>query len=220
MNNKLKKRTIILTIIPLILFVILAILIFTGNTLSFDNSVYNTVAKVITPTLTNITKVFTELGGTKIVIFICIALLLIPKTRLKFGMPITCSVLITAVLNVIAKHIFTRQRPTILRLIPETGFSFPSGHAMLCTAMYVMLIYLIFRYLKNTKFKVIITVMTSLFILAIGFTRIYLGVHYTTDILGGYLLGIIVATFVYYIYDKYFEKIMSIKNLQKVNRKS
>ena len=93
-------------------------------------------------------------------------------------------------LNQILKYILQRPRPTEYRLIEETGFSFPSGHSMVSMAFYGYLIYLIYKYVKNKDLKWISIVLLSILICSIGISRIYLGVHYTSDVLGGFLISL------------------------------
>ena len=83
-----------------------------------------------------------------------------------------------------------RPRPTEFRLIEETGYSFPSGHSMISLAFYGYLIYLIYKYINNKHLKRILIIILSTLICIIGVSRIYLGVHYTSDVLGGFLISI------------------------------
>ena len=88
------------------------------------------------------------------------------------------------------KFFFQRPRPEEYRLISESGYSFPSGHAMVSMAFYGLLIYIVYRYVKNVYLKYGLMVILFMLILFIGISRIYLGVHYTSDVLGGFLLSI------------------------------
>ena len=93
-------------------------------------------------------------------------------------------------LNQILKHILQRPRPTEFRIIEETGYSFPSGHSMVSMAFYGYLVYLIYKYVKNKYIKWISITLLSILICSIGVSRIYLGVHYTSDVLSGFLISI------------------------------
>ncbi|MFD1358091.1 phosphatase PAP2 family protein [Fictibacillus halophilus] len=85
---------------------------------------------------------------------------------------------------------FERIRPEFDRVIEITGYSFPSGHAMISIAFFGMLSYLlVHNYSFLQPYKKIIYIITGLFIFMVGFSRVYLGVHYPTDVFGGYLAG-------------------------------
>lgn len=92
-------------------------------------------------------------------------------------------------INYILKNTIQRQRPTGVRLIVEKGYSFPSAHAMLSAFIYGFIAYLIYKKINNSKRKYVVLLAFSLLILWIGFTRIYLGVHYFSDVIAGFLLG-------------------------------
>ena len=98
----------------------------------------------------------------------------------------TCS----ALLNHIFKKIVQRPRPTGYRLIEEDGYSFPSGHSMISAAFYGFFIYLIFKNVKNKYLKWGSISLLSLLICLIGISRIYLGVHYTSDVMAGFVISI------------------------------
>lgn len=93
-------------------------------------------------------------------------------------------------LNLVLKNIVERPRPIGYRLIDETGYSFPSGHSMISTAFYGLIIYLIWKNVRNTKLKYISCILLALLILLIGISRIYLGVHYASDVIGGFTISI------------------------------
>ena len=89
------------------------------------------------------------------------------------------------------KILIARPRPSGEWLTFATGFSFPSGHAMMCTVLFGFLIYLILVEVKHPIWRIGGSLLLTLLILLIGFSRIYLGVHYISDVLAGFLLGLI-----------------------------
>lgn len=196
---KIKIR--ILVAMLVLLFLILAAFIHTGLTNGIEGWAYNETVEHMSPTFTMVVKGITHVGDTTTVIVFCLALFVLPKSRRTIALPVSTAAMMSAVLNQTLKYIFARERPNILRLIVETGFSFPSGHAMINATLYTMLILLIFRYIKNTSKKLLLSLLCILLIVAIGFSRVYLGVHYAGDILGGWLLGVAVAVGLYFLWQ-------------------
>lgn len=144
---------------------------------------------LISDFVTPIAKFITNFGGAVFLSIATIALLLLIKNK-KIGLSIFSNIVIITILNQLLKRILRRPRPTEFRIVEETGYSFPSGHSMVSMAFYGYLIYLIYRYIKNKYIKWSLIVLLSILICLIGISRIYLGVHYTSDVLGGFLLSI------------------------------
>ena len=96
--------------------------------------------------------------------------------------------LTSTLLNNALKLSLLRERPT-WKLYNPVGYSYPSGHSMTSFAFYGLIIYLIIKYYKGKGRKIIVGLL-SLLILVIGISRIYLGVHYFTDVIGAYLFDI------------------------------
>ena len=138
---------------------------------------------------TPIAKFITNFGGAIFLIVLTIVLFILIKNR-KIGLSIFSNLVIITILNQLLKRILQRPRPTEYRIIEETGYSFPSGHSMISMAFYGYLIYLIYKYVKNKYVKWTSIVLLSTLICSIGISRIYLGVHYTSDVLGGFLISI------------------------------
>lgn len=138
---------------------------------------------------TPIAKVITTLGGANVIIFITLMFLLFSKNK-KIGVSVLVNLMIVVGLNTILKNIVQRPRPTEYRIINETGYSFPSGHSMVSMAFYGYIIYLIFKLVKNKKIKIPLIIALSLLIFTIGISRIYLGVHYTSDVLAGFAISL------------------------------
>lgn len=138
---------------------------------------------------TPIAKFITNFGGAMFLVIATITLFIVIKNK-KIGISILSNLAIVTVLNQLIKRILQRPRPTEYRIIEETGYSFPSGHSMVSMAFYGYFIYLIYKYVKNKYVKWISIILLSLLICLIGISRIYLGVHYTSDVLGGFLISI------------------------------
>ena len=100
------------------------------------------------------------------------------------------------IIKEILKFIFHKERPDIsLALIQENGFSFPSGHAFMSVIFYGMICYFIYQACKNKWQKIILLITTTILIFLIGYSRIYFGVHWISDVLAGWLIGGAVLAF-------------------------
>lgn len=139
--------------------------------------------------VTPIAKFVTNLGGAVFLIALTVILILVIKNK-KIGISIFANLTIITVLNQILKRILQRPRPTEFRIIAESGYSFPSGHSMVSMAFYGYLIYLSYKYIKNKYIKWGLNFILGLLIVSIGISRIYLGAHYTSDVIGGFLISI------------------------------
>ena len=109
----------------------------------------------------------------------------------KISILIAGNLVISTGLNIILKNIVQRPRPEGYRLIEEVGFSFPSGHSMVSVAFYGFIAYLIWKKVENKKLKYILCGLLVMFAVLIGFSRIYLGVHYASDVVAGGVLSIV-----------------------------
>lgn len=176
--------------ICLILFLALAEDVFNKEIMQEDIIGYNFVKTyLIKEQVTPIMKIVTFFGGATCLIGLTIILFITIKNK-KIGLLIGTNLIVITILNQIFKFILQRPRPTENRIINENGYSFPSGHSMISMAFYGFLIYLIYKYVKNKKLKYISITLISILIIFIGISRIYLGVHYTSDVLAGFLFSI------------------------------
>ena len=132
-------------------------------------------------------------------------LLIISKDK-KIGVGILINLCTATGLNLILKSLLQRPRPTEFRIINETGYSFPSGHSMISMAFYGFIIYLIYEKVKNKYIKWTSITLLSILIVMIGFSRIYLGVHYVSDVLAGFLFSIAYLIVYIGIINKYLFK--------------
>ena len=127
------------------------------------------------------------MGNSMTIISVIAVLLLVPATRKNIGLPICISGSIVVAFYKVLKISFARPRPEeIYHIIRQGGFSFPSGHSMNGIFCYGMMIFLIRRHCKDRTTANILTAVLSLLIVSIGFSRIYVGVHYPSDVIGGF----------------------------------
>lgn len=178
-----------LLFICLIGFLALAEEVFHQEIMNGDIVGYDIVSKLFKFNVsTPIAKFITNFGGAIFVISLTTILFFVIKDK-KIGISIITNLGIVTILNQIIKFIMQRPRPTEFRIIEETGYSFPSGHSMVSLAFYGYLIYLIYKYINNKHLKRTLIIILSVLICIIGVSRIYLGVHYTSDVLGGFLIS-------------------------------
>jgi hypothetical protein len=180
----------IILFICLIGFLALAEDVFNKEIMKGDIIGYKMVSTfLISDFATPIAKFITNFGGAIFLIILTILLLVVLKNK-KVRLSICTNLVVVTILNQLLKRLLQRPRPTEFRIIEENGYSFPSGHSMVSMAFYGYLIYLIYTFVKNEYLKWISIVLLSLLICLIGISRIYLGVHYTSDVLGGFLISI------------------------------
>ena len=181
----------IIAFLCLIIVIMLLEDIFENEQLTLDMVVYRLVIlNLRSEPLTKIMMVITNLSSAYVLIAITIGTLLFVKNK-KVGLCVASNLVITTLLNQLLKYIIQRPRPDGYRLIAESGYSFPSGHSMVSMAFYGLIIYLIWKMVKNKKIKYISCGILGLLIPMIGFSRIYLGVHYASDVIGGFAISIV-----------------------------
>lgn len=184
-----------------LLFFVDLIMVITGFSSNFDNaislffSVHNNVI------FTNIFKAISFICSPKfmIVLNVLLFIFIIVKKKYKLFI-IVLSSISSVIINNLVKIIVRRERPDYLRMVMEKSYSFPSGHAMISVLFFGSIIYLVNKY--NLKYKKLITFSLSTFVLLVGISRIYLGVHYLTDVVGGYLLGFIVLFLIIHLFER------------------
>lgn len=164
--------------------------IFNSQQLTIDTVIYkNVILNLRSEPLTAIMKGITNLASAYALIAITIASFVFIKNK-KIGKCITVNLVLSTLLNQILKYVVQRPRPEGYMIINENGYSFPSGHSMISMAFYGLIIYLIWKKMKNVKLKYLLCGLFSILIPLIGFSRIYLGVHYASDVIGGFAISI------------------------------
>jgi len=189
------KLKLILAIAFVAVFIVLAVLTLSGTFSGFETWAADLMAQSRTQTLTSWVTIITYLGSFPVLCVLTVLLLIIPQTRKKLGYPAALAIIISALLNIILKDIFMRIRPDGM-LVQEAGFSFPSGHAQNSTAFFVALVLLVLNNIKSVKIKLPLVLVCVIIPLIVGWSRLYLGVHYAGDVLSGWVLGASVALFI------------------------
>ena len=164
-----KKRYYIL-IILLLLVSLMTTLVLTNNIIQFDDTIYNFIFSLRCDFLDIFLKGITKFGNT--IPILCIVIILLIKFNKNDRILLGSNAVLSVLVNTIIKNIIQRPRPDHLRLIKQGGYSFPSGHSMIAVCVYGTIL--------------------TLLILLIGISRIYVGVHYPSDVLTGYLISIII----------------------------
>lgn len=194
MASKLKKNyRRYLFLIPLVLFIADYLLIVNGWMKIIDQFVFESLRFFASDQLTEIFKIITNLGsfwGILIVIF----LVFLVSRKVSY-ICLGASIIQTS-LNRVIKAIVRRPRPNVDVFIRESNFSFPSGHAMAITCLYGLSIYYLYK--SEIRYRKLLIVICVLIIVLVSLSRVYLGVHYFSDIIGGILLS---SSLVLYISD-------------------
>lgn len=186
-----KKNCLIL--IPIVILLTIIGLLSTNNLYFVDNLYYKVV--MYNKNITNIFKLITNFGDVFVIGAIGILLLIFYKNK-KDILNLYLIFIISTILNRGLKILFIRPRPEFKQLVEETGYSFPSGHSMAAMTFYGFIIYLILKSKLNKKIKTISTIILSLLIILIGYSRVYLNVHYISDVIAGFMFSIILL-FIY-----------------------
>lgn len=180
----------IISLVCVLGFFFTTLLISDHKIIAFDSKVIGAIQGLETPLLTKVMKFFTFVGSAPVVIVLSILLIIylyrVLHHRLELILFVS-AIIGSAVLNQILKQVFHRVRPNLHRLIDISGYSFPSGHAMNAFTVYVIISFLLWRHIPSKWGRSLLIFLSTVMILAIGTSRIYLGVHYPSDIIGGYL---------------------------------
>jgi membrane-associated phospholipid phosphatase len=158
----------------------------------FDQKVIDTVRLYASPAMDRFMLFITEMGSTfmlGLLLVISIIWLFVKRKNIWGMLFYFIAVAGGGLLNLWLKSFFERERPNVNRIIEADGFSFPSGHSMGSMTYFGFLAYLVIRSKYKPLSKVGCVILFGLVILLIGISRIYLGVHYPSDVLAGYMAG-------------------------------
>ncbi|KXT73990.1 Membrane-associated phospholipid phosphatase [Streptococcus sp. DD10] len=175
---------------------------------SFDSSIQNLIRGDLPELVTVFFSRITILFNTSIVVtwVLVLCFFLIFKNRKRSAIFLATNLATSGILILILKFIFRRPRPAIIHLIEEHGFSFPSGHSLAATLVCGSLIILIGFAVKDRMFKNLLCILFASLIAIILLSRVYLGVHYPSDVVAGFLIGFTILNLGFPTASKWLQK--------------
>ncbi len=179
--------------IALLVFAWLVRRVFVVQKTGFDARAFKFLGGHVNPVRNEVMEGITFLGTHYFLIPLCLCLViwfLFIRPHKWYSITVPAIAISSVLLMLLLQHIFERPRPLIPLLEAARGFSFPSGHALMSTTVYGLIIYIVSREVRRPALRWILTGMFVLLILAICLSRIYLRVHYTSDVLAGICLGL------------------------------
>ena len=174
-------------------FISIAQMIFKEKKETFDQHAFDFLAKYVSDINTNVMQVFTFLGTHTFLIPANLALVawfLFIKKHRWYSIHVPVVALSSLLLMFLLKMIFHRDRPLTPLLEAAQGYSFPSGHATMSITFYGLIIFLVWQNEKSVLLKWLLTILLALLIISIGISRVYLRVHYASDVLAGFCVGL------------------------------
>ncbi len=183
-----------MTITLILLFAYMTKVVFsTTDYLAFDLVIIDWVQSFVSDTATFVMLIITEIGFIYVifpVMLITLYILLFKKKHYWEAVMLIASLGGGDLIKVTIKNIVQRERPTFLQLAEESSFSFPSGHTMAAITFWGMFAYIVWINLpERTGLRTFVAIVAPMIILLIGISRIYLGVHFPSDVVAGYAIG-------------------------------
>ncbi|WP_019122140.1 phosphatase PAP2 family protein [Brevibacillus massiliensis] len=205
------RRVVWLGFLSTIGFALVAYLVARNATAPFDSLLSSAVQRYESLTLTELALTLSFIGSTKAAAVISVVVIAVLFFVLRHRSELVLFIAAVggaALVNDFLKHLFQRERPTLHRLVEETGYSFPSGHSMGAFALYGILVFLLWKHIPSRIGRVLLLLFGAAMILGIGWSRIYLGVHYPSDVIGAYLASAVWLTVSIRVYQWYRERRM------------
>ena len=190
----------------LLLFMIIGYIVkfYPDLLVSFDQPIQTAIRGDLPETLTLLFRAVTHLIDIPVIIswVLIVAFIFYRKQWKMESYLMLGNLTLAGILIVTFKNIYQRPRPEILHLVEEKGFSFPSGHSLAVTIMVGTLIVILSQRIKNTVWRKIVQILLSLYIVSVLVSRIYLGVHYPSDVIASLCVGLGVLFMEFPFYDK------------------
>jgi undecaprenyl-diphosphatase len=196
--------------LSLAVFSIIALSISDNQIHRFDDSLITWIQGMESQGMTRWMELFTWIGSGIPVVIITILSMVVLYVFLRHRRELLflgCVIAGSAILNSLLKLMFQRARPTIHRIIEVSGYSFPSGHSMAAFSLYGGLAFLIWKHIPTVAGRVLMIIVSAMFILMIGMSRIYLGVHYPSDVVGGYFMSGCWLAVCIWFYQRHLERV-------------
>ena len=194
-------------VVSLIFLIMWTILVLTNNVGWFDDLVYDFVYGLKCDNLTSFMRIITSFSSVKVMVLLTALSLIGLIWKRKESIYLVTTLGISTIINLVLKNIIRRDRPSHEWLVEESGFSNPSGHAMGSMAFYGSIIVIVKNSKIDKKYKYIIYGIIGLLIFMIGISRVYLGVHYPSDIISGWIIGFILLNILDYMIRRENEKL-------------
>lgn len=198
-----------ISVLSVLCFAVIALLVAIDRIARFDSLVTEIVQSRESPWLTQAMILFSLIGSLPVVTVLAIGIMIFLYFVLRHRLEIILFIVIVAgaaLLNPLLKLAFQRERPDLYRLAEATGYSFPSGHSMEAFALYAALAFLLWKHIPKRPGRTTVILLSAFMIVTIGISRIYLGVHYPSDVAGGYLAGCIWFSWSIWCFQWYKER--------------
>ena len=196
--------SILILLTMLVSFILIGMDILYNKIFDIDTSVYNFAASTRSRPLTLLFKIITNLCNPFVIGGISLALLFTLRNKKQYTFALFLNLGLTALLNLSLKYIFARERPDMTQsLIYESGYSFPSGHAMFSVSFYGYLIFLLKKLDIKKSIRIPVSIAMMFLVACVCFSRIYLGVHYFSDIIGGVLISTVYLVIFTYLINRH-----------------
>lgn len=194
-----------LSVLALAGLLLIAQLIHWERIMGFDSWVISVVTGFHSELVTQVMVLFTTLGDAATVAAISLMALFLlynlGSSRMELALFLAV-VISSGVFNLLLKNVFQRMRPEFNPLVHADGFSYPSGHSMSAFALYGVLGFMIWLKVENKFWRSAMLLVCISMVLLIGTSRIYLGVHYPSDVIGGFLGGASLLAFAVWYYQQ------------------
>ena len=186
-----QSRRAMLVLVAVLVFTWLLFEIKTDDIMRMDAAAYSLVVMHMRAAwLTPIMQSISDLAYPVVLVVMLLVIEVFAPGR-RPGLCAAVNLVLATLLNLLLKALIQRPRPEGYRLVAESGFSFPSGHSMVAMAFYGLLIWMVWRYEKDALVRRLGVIGFGLVIVLVGLSRIYLGVHYATDVIAGFCVSLI-----------------------------